>query len=231
MKKKSPKLEEKLLKGELALKVLEAIADGAMALIDVFVAVSSPETGFGSSLTKTLRKIDQLQERRESAVIETSEEEKKEIKRKLAVVIHRLKKDGFVKPRPTTYGWITAKGLEKIERLKLAVFLKKKTTPVSEDSIKIFSFDIPQDLKGCREWLRSYMKSLDYSIVQKSVMMGTAKIPEEFLERLRGLELLQYIQIFTVGQKGTLSDYLKTKKSSKIKNNSRKIKNKKNRRE
>ena len=204
-RKKKQKTTKKLPNGEIILKVLEAIVDGAMGFIDVWIAVSSPETGFGSSLTKTLRKMDQLHDARSYSGEAVRE------RHKISTIIYRLKQQGLIKAKPTLGSWITEKGLEKLQKLKLKLTLgkSKKYKVEEENSVKVFAFDIPELLKKYRDQIRETVKRFGYQIVQKSVLVGTAKIPEEFLNDLANLGLLPYIHIFTIGNEGTLEDYLK----------------------
>ena len=68
----------------------------------------------------------------------------------------------------------------------------------------IVSFDIPEREKGKRRWLRAALASLSFSLLQKSVWIGTKGIPEEFMDALRERDLLRHVHIVGVKKSGTL---------------------------
>ena len=68
----------------------------------------------------------------------------------------------------------------------------------------IVSFDVPEKEKRKRGWLRSTLKNLGFRMLQKSVWIGKVKIPEAYLEDLKRLRLLSYIEIFAISKRGTI---------------------------
>ena len=103
---------------------------------------------------------------------------------------------------------ITGLGRKKIDLLKKdrgnSIPVKKYKTQQSED-ILIVGFDIPEKEKRKRNWLRAILKNLGFSMLQKSVWVGKVKLPEEFLSDLGELKILPYLEIFSVGKKGTIT--------------------------
>jgi len=200
-------MEQKEFRGSLTLKILEAIGDGVLRFIDVWIAVSSPQTGFGTSIIRTQRYIDKLQEAR-SQTIQTVRLERAD-KQRLSKLIYKLNRDGLIKQVGS--GWrITKKGLSKKEYLESRLIFRKKYKAQKRSSRLIFViFDIPEKIKPFRDWLRSVLKNLDFQMLQESVWVGKSVVPQELIEDLSKLGILQYIHIFTVGKSGTLEDYLK----------------------
>ena len=68
----------------------------------------------------------------------------------------------------------------------------------------IVIFDVPEKEKWKREWLRNTLRELGMKNVQKSVFIGKVKIPELFLENMRKLHAIDYVEIFEIGKTGTL---------------------------
>ena len=55
-----------------------------------------------------------------------------------------------------------------------------------------------------QDWLREVLKHLGLKMVQRSVWVGHWELPEEFLEDLRNLHIVDCVEIFEVGKSGTL---------------------------
>ena len=123
-------------------------------------------------------------------------------------LLSKLKKEGFVdniKNKGTSSLVITEKGKERLKKIKSKINnlpwvreKRKSKNPV------IISYDIPEDLRRHRFWLREVLKFLDYLMVHKSVWVGNTILPKEFMKELRDREVLDYVHIFEVTQQGTL---------------------------
>ena len=59
-------------------------------------------------------------------------------------------------------------------------------------------FDIPEEKKRLREWLRLQLRFWDFTMVQKSAWLGKGPLPEEFYERLRFLGMEKNVKVFPV---------------------------------
>jgi CRISPR/Cas system-associated endoribonuclease Cas2 len=68
----------------------------------------------------------------------------------------------------------------------------------------ICAFDIPEKESKKRRWLRIALRNLGMKFIQKSVWMGKIKIPEDFLDDIKYLELASYIEIFEITKSGSL---------------------------
>ena len=188
--------------GELKLKVLNTITDGALSFADIILALGMIETGFGASyfgMKKELTKMRRAREHQQAEKIE---------RHKISSIVYNLKKDGLLADTKNNFS-VTAKGLEKIKNLSEKIFLNKKYQKDGvKNSLIIFAYDFPEKLRKYRNWLRSVLKKLDYLVIQKSFFVGTTKIPPALIEDLRRLSLLKYVQIFTVDKKGSLINTL-----------------------
>ena len=72
------------------------------------------------------------------------------------------------------------------------------------DKLIIIAFDIPEKLRRKRNWIRKVLVGLDFKMIQKSVWQGTTKIPEDFLQDLNDLKIIDFIEIFQISKKGSL---------------------------
>lgn len=125
-------------------------------------------------------------------------------------LIARLQKDGLIQKAEKSRNaiWrITKRGKEKLQELKNNIFLLKppikyKAEPSRE--LIIVSFDIPEEDRHKRDWLRSVLKNLGLQMLQKSVWIGKIKISEALLEDFKKVRVLDCLEIFSVGKTGTI---------------------------
>ena len=68
----------------------------------------------------------------------------------------------------------------------------------------IFAFDVPEKEKRKRGWLRTVLRRLDFTMIQKSVWVGKSKIPQEFLEDIYRFKMVDFVEIFEVSKTGSL---------------------------
>lgn len=109
--------------------------------------------------------------------------------------IYRLKKNGFLEQKEDTF-CLSEKGIEhysnKYRRIKEGI---------KKDNKIIFIFDIPEEKKKTREWIRNQIKFWDFKMIQKSVWVGYGPFPKDFSNRLKLLEVDKCVKIFNVESK------------------------------
>ena len=183
--------------GNLTKRVLEHLMDATGDSLYLFAAII--DSGYGASRKKIERRSWEL--RRHGPSI-SSKKGFRQQRDNFYSLLYHLQKDGLIERRRGKWS-ITARGEKKhktiLNRLPLRKYQKKKDT-----SLKIVIFDIPEKEKKKRNWLRYRLVELDFKMLQKSVWTGRVKLPEEFINDLRDLHLLQYIEIFTVTKSGSL---------------------------
>lgn len=113
----------------------------------------------------------------------------------LRVTLSRLKRKGLVGNEG---------GLWKITK-KGTVYLSDKTNFHNvydhrrrTDKNIIVAFDIPEQHKRKRFWLRFELKKLGFEMLQKSLWLGPAPLPKEFIKTLNDLNILKFIKFFEV---------------------------------
>jgi DNA-binding transcriptional regulator PaaX len=122
--------------------------------------------------------------------------------------IYNLKKDGLINKSNAGEISITVKGKKLLSKIKRETFpagqyVKDKSVS-SDKSLKIIIFDIPEKERQKRNWLRSVIRNLGFKQLQQSVWAGNSSIPEDFIEDLDSLNLLDFVEIFSVNKKGTI---------------------------
>jgi DNA-binding transcriptional regulator PaaX len=127
-------------------------------------------------------------------------------------LLYQLQKQGFVEKKKSedkkTIWKLTSKGLGRLKILKNKKLLAPlKSIEEKKDYLKIIVFDIPENQKKKRDWLRNTLVNFNFSLLQKSVWTGDSQLPEEFFHFLKELNLLPYVHIFAVNKEkqGTLN--------------------------
>ena len=59
-------------------------------------------------------------------------------------------------------------------------------------------FDIPENQRKVRTWIRNQIKDWDFEMIQKSVWIGYGPLPKEFTERLKNLGVNDGVKIFNL---------------------------------
>ena len=120
-----------------------------------------------------------------------------------ASILSKLKKDGLVKSGARGFS-ITAAGKNRLIELKKRLFWRDDYEKKETALLKIVMFDIPENQRKYRSWIRSVLKNLDFEMLQKSVWAGTVAIPEDFLVQLERLRLTRYVHIVAITKTGSL---------------------------
>jgi PaaX protein central Cas2-like domain len=142
------------------------------------------------------------------------EKDAREVKRlyqRFSTIVYRLKKEGIIVPG------VEGESKQKTQKFKITkkgrniLSAQRKYQKCFGSDLIIVMFDIPEKLRLERTWLRSVLKELDFEMVQRSVWMGKAKIPEQFVEDMRDRKIVEYVEIIKVSTPGTI-ERLKSKK-------------------
>lgn len=113
----------------------------------------------------------------------------------IRVALWRLHKNGMIESKNGS--WLLTK-LGKSLASRSNLLKRHLSYPVAPKSKKkiIISFDIPESHRKYRNWLRIELAHLDFKIMQKSVWLGPAPLPKEFIEALKERELFSYLKFF-----------------------------------
>lgn len=180
-------------KGQITAKILEIAAAGAattLALMGAFLT-----SGYGASYNKLNRNF----EKNYDALTQSRPPEFMRERRNFQIMLSKLKKAGLIEKKKD--GWVaTALGKLKLSKKMPAQDYKKE----SDNTLKIVIFDIPEKYRGKRDWLRRGLIELGFRKLQQSVWAGKIKLPMEFMDDLKELDLLDYVEIFAITKTGSL---------------------------
>jgi DNA-binding PadR family transcriptional regulator len=187
-------------KGDLIIKVLDILQKSAETTVDIIDI-------FTSSYYESYRKM-----RRSmlygSPKFKTDWAEEYLKTQQFYSLLNKLKNQGFIKKEgknKKTIWSITQKGLEKLKIIKEKRKLNIDYPKEKGDKLIIITFDIPEQEKHKREWLRSVLVALDFKLLQKSVWIGKTQIPQDFLNDLKDQKMLNYVHIFKISKSGTIN--------------------------
>ena len=185
-------------KGELIPKILEILQAQAEATVDLIDIMTS---GYGESYRKARRgmkygphefKTDWADTYRKNQIFYS--------------LLNQLKEQGFIEKKNNVAKkgsiWhITKKGTEKLHASKK---VKDGYGGTKDGKIRIIIYDIPEKDRKHRDWLRSILKTIDFSLLQESVWLGMTTVSEELLDEMRRRDIVSYVHIFEISKGGTI---------------------------
>jgi CRISPR/Cas system-associated endoribonuclease Cas2 len=199
------------MKKNLTIKLLEILKDGSLDAFDLFIAFTI--SGYGASVGKIEHNYYKRIEKRncgggiDELRSKISKDDWNKINDRFRAVVSRLHSEGLVERSERGKNGIvkiTEKGKKKLIDTKSNIFPDKDYEFKKSSSPLLFMFDIPEKQRNKRAWLRSVLVRMEFQMIQKSVWLGRVKIPEEFLEDLRKLRIIQFIEILEITKTGTL---------------------------
>lgn len=114
--------------------------------------------------------------------------------------ILKMKKEGFIIRDGADKIMVSSKGQTYIEkRLQRHPLFHSSFKKITPKDLLIL-FDIPEDRKAEREWLRSHLKFFGYDMVQKSIWLGPSPLPKPFLDYIKSIHLDNYIKTFRLAK-------------------------------
>lgn len=171
--------------GITALAVLFAAADAAGGFL-----VSFPDQR--TSLHRALRHMEKYHPK---SVKEYLEELKEATGFNLHTTVVRLKQRGLVVKSGNGYK-LTALGNRAVSAMKMKAASKLPW----DGKWRMATFDIPENRKGDRNWLRNQLKAHDYRQLQKSVFVGKCPLPEDLYREVYSKKLNSYVRLLTIGE-------------------------------
>ncbi|HLA26139.1 hypothetical protein A3G68_00310 [Candidatus Gottesmanbacteria bacterium RIFCSPLOWO2_12_FULL_42_10] len=193
------------MKGENRLKIFELLENSILAVDELLFVFSLP---YGSSfhrIESSLRKY-----REERGLYFRQMRQNKDNQNRFKHFMYHLRKEGLVENIEKSGGMfikLTSLGeniLHKLRQRKEQNLPESKYPIQEKDELKIIIFDIPEAEKRKRAWLRSVLRNLEFTMIQKSVWSGKTKLPQEFISQMHKLNLLSYVEIFTISKTGSL---------------------------
>lgn len=193
------------MKGKLTWKFLEFVEDAVFTAADLAAIFTAP---YGSSFGRIEKRLREFQKGRTSVVAHWREEVIKA--QAFRDLIGRLKRDGLIKKESIGKNKIprlTTKGQKKLETLRVEI---NRRIPDGQyvhehgETLKIVVFDIPERERWKRDWVRVVLRRLEFRMLQRSVWIGKTKVPRDFINDLKRLNLLSFVEIFAITKTGSL---------------------------
>ncbi len=150
------------------------------------LAVSSFFVPYGQSMSSSLRDLEQIAAR-------CPHDFSKHSRNTVSVTLHRLKTQKLVSLSGSNKGavWqITKRGKDHFKGVESSDAL-----PPKDGKTRIFMFDIPEDRRRERDWLRVELLSCDYTSLQKSVFIGKRPLPAKLLKELGRRRLFAHTHV------------------------------------
>jgi len=184
------------MKGDLTLQILNAITEGVWAAAKDLAEDLLLYSAAGQGSMRAKFAIKRKREKQYYAELD---------RRRLMKTISKLKQEGAVTLSDQNLLVLTDKGVSKRDKLRMSLALKLSKGGYPRDRVDgkkfiIVFFDIREQERALRDWLRSCLKNLGYFKLQQSVMVGKIKIPMAFIEELDQRHILHRVHIFVVSE-------------------------------
>ncbi len=185
------------MRPSLTRDILEHIVECGAVMLDAFFPPQYPQ----SRITRNILRIGNRPKCRHKFLPPQ--------KYSVSSLLSRLRKQGLVvrsgsKKRAR---WsVTKKGGQEYKKSKSHTALQDFTFDLSKpDGItRLLIFDIPEDERKKRDWLRAQLVAVGFKPLQKSVWIGGCPLPEDLLKKCDILGLTSYIHLVSLDKKGTL---------------------------
>ncbi len=113
--------------------------------------------------------------------------------------ISRLQKNGYIRNDSNLFV-LLPKGRQYMEKRarRFLIF----TSPFDKKASKnlLVMFDIPEERKAERNWLRYQLQEFGYEMIQRSVWVGPSPLPKEFKDYIKNIKLEKCIQTFKLAK-------------------------------
>lgn len=187
-------------RGEITIKVLETLQGMAEAGINILDVACSASRGSAYRKASIIHSSQ-----RESHVNDWAHNYRQ--RTNLYNLLNHLHRDGLVEKRKS--GKISLWKLTRAGRVKLVKLKNRKegnlySSCEQDGKLRLVIFDIIEQERTKRDWIRKCLANLGYKLLQKSVWQGDCPLPEEFIRDIQQKGIINNIHIFEINKKGTL---------------------------
>ncbi len=106
--------------------------------------------------------------------------------------LHRMKKSNVISSDRDTVTLMRKKGIIITDEFEYIY-----RTEVKKEKVLVI-FDIPETHRKHRDWIRAQLRMWNFTMIQRSVWMGHAPIPEKFVLRLVSWKLDKQVKMLKV---------------------------------
>jgi DNA-binding PadR family transcriptional regulator len=190
------------MKGNLMLRVLGTVEKKDITSMDLLGAFLS--AGYRAPRSK----VEYLARKNQQARIRNQKEY--DTYKQYCNLLYRLRRDGliqisFVNSKkmvsitPQGHKWLSFSRKHSHQKFfMINPVMKKNKNPI------VIIFDIPENKRVNRKFLRAALKTIGFRMLQKSVWIGEFDIPKELIDYLYHLKIIDYVQIFEISRTGNL---------------------------
>ncbi len=184
-------------KSYIILSLLKDVGKGSLQLLSDFL-----ESGYQSRAhTMSYLWGNKIPVNHRSKEYRAKKEDDKHFIKNYYSCIRRLESNGLISKRGRgrkKYLQITTQGREALKTVRTSKIFAGRYSKEPYNGDILIIFDVPELTRKKRDWLREILKELEFHMIQKSVWMGKTLIPIEFIDDLRDMNMLQYINFFAV---------------------------------
>ncbi len=120
-------------------------------------------------------------------------------KESVSIALSRLRSKGYIEK--SSSGWLlTEKGKKYKGSIRKENFMDYIESPFEKSAQinTIVAFDIPENDRRVRNWLRNQIKIFGYKMLQQSLWIGPGPLPTYFIKRLEDLKIKKYVKTFKI---------------------------------
>lgn len=114
-------------------------------------------------------------------------------KKQLYDTVERVRRQGWLEKKvieDQVFYSLTAKG-----RVKQLVFKLRTAKKQRGEQSTILIFDIPEEKRTFRNFLRRLLQQMKFTMIQKSVFITPHVLPQEFYDLLKEMDLLRFVKV------------------------------------
>lgn len=108
-------------------------------------------------------------------------------------IVDKIRRRGWLEKKivqDQVYYCLTAKG-----RTKQLLFQLRSQSKQRGKQATIIIFDIPEEKRTFRNFLRRLLKQMKFTMIQKSVFITPNILPQEFYDLLAEMKLMEYVKV------------------------------------
>ena len=194
------KEQKRIRKGEKMIRALTVLGKGALCTLDLLDECFNYQKSYKRAHQRLYGGGGYFTKTKSKPQINSAETQA------FYSLLTRLKDQGLIEKsenKKSTLWKITTAGFNRLMLLKE----REVQYDVENDGKpKIVAYDVPEKERAKRLWISEALRMMNFKPLQKSLSVGSSKIPEAFLEDLRRKKMLSYTHIFEVSKTGTIRE-------------------------
>lgn len=111
---------------------------------------------------------------------------------------------------------LTAKGMHYLARMREKQSLQETPATARAENARwiIIAFDIPEKKRSQRDWIRKTLATMGFSMIQKSVWMGRAVLPDAFVNQIARRDISSCVEILEIAKEGNVHRHVLSLKNN-----------------